>query len=98
MIRAVHSGDSVSIAQGNNVERFFFANVIAPHMGSPQRAEDAFAHAARELIRDKIIGRKCQYTIDYQHNGRNFVTLMVEGECVNLMVVSAGFAKVKIRG
>jgi hypothetical protein len=35
MIRAVHSGDSVTIAQGNNVERFFFANVITPHMGSP---------------------------------------------------------------
>jgi hypothetical protein len=59
IIRAVHSGDSVSIAKGNSVERYFLANVIAPHMGSPNRAEDPFAFAARELLREKITGKKC---------------------------------------
>ena len=97
-IRAVHSGDAITIAFGGVTEKCYLSNVQAPYIGSPNRAEEAFAHAARESIRNKIIGRKCQFTIDYEHNSRQFVTLMVEKECINVLVIESGFARVVERG
>ena len=67
-------------------------------MGSPQRPEEALAFAARELFRDKVIGRKCKFTVDYTHNARSFITLTVNGECLNLSVIKEGLAKVLDKG
>jgi len=74
------------------------ASVVAPHMGTNNRAEEPFAFNARELFRNKIIGQKCTATVEYEHNTRKFVTLNVGGECINLAVVASGFAKVLDKG
>jgi len=67
-------------------------------MGTNNRAEEPFAFNARELYRNKIIGQKCTFTVDYQHNTRQFITLHVNDECINLTVVASGFAKVLDKG
>jgi len=70
IIRAVHSGDCVTLAMGSNTLKVYLSNVQAPYIGSPNRPEEAFANACRNVIRDKIVGKKCQFSVDYEHNGR----------------------------
>ena len=52
-------------------------------MGSTNRVEEAFAFDARELLREKIIGKKCEFTIEYNYGGRDYGTLIVNGENIN---------------
>jgi endonuclease YncB( thermonuclease family) len=78
---------------GTKTQKVYLSNVQAPYIGSPSRAEESFANAAREVIRNKIIGKKCQFSVDYEHNSRTFVTLLVAEEYINLLVIQSGFAR-----
>lgn len=39
----------------------YLATIMAPKMGSASRNEEPFAFDAREFLRDKIIGKKCEF-------------------------------------
>lgn len=72
----------------------FLANVVAPRIGNQNRSEEPFAFDAREMIREKIIGRNCEYIVEYEHSGRKYGTLMVNEENINVTMIKSGLAKV----
>ncbi len=45
-------------------------------------------------MREKVIGRKCEFHLEYNFSGRDFGTLIVDGENLNLALVKAGLVKV----
>jgi hypothetical protein len=61
--------------------------VSAPKIGSTNRTEEAFAFDAREFLREQIIGRKCEFNLEYNFSGRDYGTLFVNGENMNLAIV-----------
>jgi staphylococcal nuclease domain-containing protein 1 len=72
----------------------YLASVTAPKVGSTTRTEEPFAFDAREFLRERIVGRKCEFTLEYNFSGRDYGTLVVNGENMNLAIVKAGLAKV----
>ena len=66
-IMGVLSADSIVMKQTGSADPFegivHLAWIQAPRIGSAQRTEEPFAFDARELIREKIIGKKCNFTI-----------------------------------
>jgi staphylococcal nuclease domain-containing protein 1 len=56
-------------------------------MGSASRGEEPFAFEAREFLREKIIGKKCEFHIEYSYNNRDYGTLIVEEENLNLAII-----------
>ena len=99
LIKAVHSGDYVTISksikgQPSQEIPAYLASIQAPKMGSSQRVEEPFAFDARELLRDQAIGRKCEFIPEYNYGGRDYGTLLVDGENLGLNLVKAGLAKV----
>ena len=63
-------------------------------MGSANRSEDPFGFAAREFLREKIVGRKCEFQQEYNYSARDYGLLFVNDENLNLAIVKAGLAKV----
>lgn len=63
-------------------------------MGSSNKVEDPFGFEAREFLRERIIGKKCDFHPEYNFGGRDYGTLIVNGENVGLQLVKAGLAKV----
>lgn len=63
-------------------------------MGNPNRTEEPFAFEARELLREKIIGRKCDLTIEFIANGKRFVSLRFEDQDLATLLVEQSLAKV----
>mmetsp|Transcript_20857 Transcript_20857/g.14979 ORF Transcript_20857/g.14979 Transcript_20857/m.14979 type:complete len:146 (+) Transcript_20857:115-552(+) len=72
----------------------FLANVVAPRIGNQNRSEEPFAAEARENIREKIIGRSCDFVVEYEHSGRKYGTLIVNDENINIYMIKSGLAKV----
>lgn len=46
-------------------------------MGSDQRTEEPFAFEAREYIRENGIGKKCEFTVEYNFGGKDYGVLMI---------------------
>ena len=63
-------------------------------MGSSNRVEEPFAFDAREFLRERIIGKKCEFQKEYEYGGRDYGTLIVNGENQNLALIKEGWAKV----
>jgi staphylococcal nuclease domain-containing protein 1 len=95
LVKAVNSGDYLVLTKAGRDYPVFLASVSAPKMGSATRAEEPFGFEARELLRERLVGRKCDFTPDYNHGGRDYGTLLVGGtDDAGLIVVGAGLAKV----
>ena len=69
--------------------------ISAPRLGSSQRVEEPFAFDAREHVREKIIGKKCTFIVQYTVGGRRYLTVEVDKVDVALQLVQAGLAKVQ---
>lgn len=65
----------------------YLASVTAPKVGSTTRSEEPFAFDSREFLREKIVGRKCEFILEYNFSGRDYGTLFVNGENMNLAIV-----------
>lgn len=63
-------------------------------MGGPNRTEEPFSFDAREFLRQKVIGKKCEFTIEYTISARDYGYLIVDEEVLNLSIAKAGLAKV----
>lgn len=72
----------------------YLASIKAPQIGSANRVEEPFAFDAREFLRERVIGRKCEFHLEYNFQGRDYGTLIVNGENMNAALVKAGLAKV----
>ncbi len=99
LVKGVLSGDHIIIHKssktGPSVEyQVYLASVQAPKMGSANRAEEPFGFDAREFLRETIVGRKCEFIMEYNYSARDYGTLFVNDENMNLAIVRAGLAKV----
>ena len=84
LIKAVYSGDYLTLtksskAQGPSDHNIYLASVQAPKIGSANRVEEPFAFESREFLREKIIGKKAEFTYEYNFGGRDYGTLIVDG-------------------
>jgi|LauGreDrversion4_2_1035121.scaffolds.fasta_scaffold90115_1 staphylococcal nuclease domain-containing protein 1 len=94
LVKAVHSGDYMTLTKGGKDYNIFLSSVQAPKIGSSSRNEEPFGFEAREFLRERIIGKKCEFHPEYNHGGRDYGTLVVKEENVGLSIVKAGLAKV----
>ena len=94
LVKAVNSGDFITLTKQGKDYSVFLASVSAPKIGSSNRVEEPFGFEAREFLREKIIGKKCDFHPEYNFGGRDYGTLLVGGEDAGLMIVKAGLAKV----
>ncbi len=93
LVKAVNSGDYLTITKGGKDYNVFLASVGAPKIGSASRSEEPFGFEAREFLRDKIIGRKCDFHPEYNFGGREYGSLIVDSENMGIAIVKAGLAK-----
>ncbi len=63
-------------------------------MGSATRPEEPFAYTAREFLRNKIVGKKCVFTVEYTFQNKEFGVLIIDGDNMNLAIVGAGLGQV----
>jgi staphylococcal nuclease domain-containing protein 1 len=94
LVKAVNSGDYLIITKGGKDYNVFLASVSAPKIGSASRSEEPFGFEAREFLRDKIIGRKCDFHPEYNFGGREYGSLIVDSENMGIAIVKAGLAKI----
>jgi staphylococcal nuclease domain-containing protein 1 len=99
LVKAVHSGDYITIIKSSKAgppQEFavYLASITAPKIGSTNRTEEPFAFDAREFLREKVIGKKCEFTQEYNFSGRDYGTLVVNEENMNLALVKSGLVKV----
>ena len=59
--------------------------------------DQPFAWASREFLRQKVIGKKVEFAVEYRVDAikRNFGNVTFNGENLGLAVATAGWAKVK---
>lgn len=98
-VRAVPSGDCLTIQSVSKEnpweEQVYLAFISAPRCGNHAKAEDAFAFEAREVLRDALIGKKIDFVVEYQVQGRKYVSIC-QDECpvtFNFLLVQQGLAK-----
>lgn len=94
LVKAVHSGDYLTLTKAGKDYNVFLASVQAPKLGSQSRSEEPFGFEAREHVRERAIGRKCDFHPEYSFSGRDYGTVVVAEENLGLGLVKAGLAKV----
>jgi staphylococcal nuclease domain-containing protein 1 len=97
LVRAVFSGDFIALQRSTKTppeQNVYLASIKAPTVGSTNRPEEPFAFEAREFLRERVIGKKCEFHLEYNFSGRDYGTLIVNGENMNVAIVRAGLAKV----
>ena len=96
-MREVLSGDTLRLQKTTGKDQFdalvHLAYISTPRLGNPNRTEEPFAFEAREQIREKLIGRKCDYTIQYVANGKRFVSVSFEEKDLATLLVEQSLAK-----
>ncbi|XP_059644882.1 ribonuclease TUDOR 1-like [Cornus florida] len=104
-VKAVPSGDSLVIMGSTKAEippekTITLSSLIAPRLARRGGVDEAFAWDSREYLRKLCIGKEVTFRVDYAvpSIGREFGSVFLGDKNVALMVVSEGWAKVKIPG
>jgi staphylococcal nuclease domain-containing protein 1 len=84
LVKAVNSGDYITLTKAGKDYNIFLGSVSAPKMGSSSRTEEPFGFEAREFIRERIIGKKCDFYPEYSFGGRDYGSLIVNGENISI--------------
>lgn len=63
-------------------------------MANKDREDEPFAFEAREFLRTRASGRKCEFHVEYCLSQREVGTLFVEEQNMNLAIAGSGFVKV----
>ncbi len=73
----------------------YLAFLQAPKCGNQTKTDDPYAFNAREAIREPLIGKLVDFTIEYQINGKKYISILQEESTVtfNFMLVQHGLAK-----
>lgn len=104
VVKGVLSGDTVILmgadaSKGPPPEKMItLSSINAPRLGNRNGTVDApFAWAAREFLRNQVIGRRVTFRIESQSgSNREFGTVLMEdGTSLASLMVAAGWAKVK---
>jgi staphylococcal nuclease domain-containing protein 1 len=75
------------------------SGIIAPRLGHRDSSEDApYAWAAREHLRQLVIGEMIDFTTDGNFGDRQFSTVYFKGQNVALGLVAKGLVNVKDKG
>eukprot|EP00232_Nephroselmis_pyriformis_P005379 CAMPEP_0182905222 /NCGR_PEP_ID=MMETSP0034_2-20130328/32774_1 /TAXON_ID=156128 /ORGANISM="Nephroselmis pyriformis, Strain CCMP717" /LENGTH=257 /DNA_ID=CAMNT_0025040587 /DNA_START=49 /DNA_END=819 /DNA_ORIENTATION=+ len=109
VVKAVNSGDRLTIMgvvkSGPPPEKeITLSSLMAPRLGRRDGTtkDEPFAWQSREFLRRKVIGMPCVFRIDYRVESisRDFGTVHFgpDNTNVNLMMVQAGWAKVRPPG
>jgi staphylococcal nuclease domain-containing protein 1 len=98
MLREVKSGDMVVIHRtmkdGSTQEKQLnLSNLSAPRLGNANRVEEAFSFDAREFVRSKCIGQKCEFHVDYAVKEREYGVLKMGDENINELLLAEGLVK-----
>ena len=84
IVRGVPSADSLILAKTTGKDQFedicYLAYIKAPRIGNLTRTEEPYAYEARELIREKIIGRKVDFTVEYMAGSKRHVSVRLDGD------------------
>ena len=104
IVKSVISGDSLVImgadaSKGPPPEKLLTLNILAPRMGNRGGTPDQpFAWAAREFLRQEVIGKRVSFSIDGQHaSNREFGSVYLEnGTSLATLMLTHGWAKLKM--
>ncbi|KAL5215712.1 hypothetical protein ABZP36_007113 [Zizania latifolia] len=104
-VKAVPSGDSVVIMGSSKSEipperSVTLSAIIAPRLARRAGIDEPFAWQSREFLRTLLIGQDVTFRVEYSHpsSGREFGSIYIGEKNVALLIVAAGFAKVKDQG
>jgi len=101
-VRSVPSGDQICLVPVSKKADLsdplcFLAHINVPRIGNPNRNEEPLAYDARELIREKIIGRKVDYVTEYMAGTKKAVSIKIDDEDIASLLVQQCLAKVTER-
>lgn len=95
-IVGVKGNGSVDVLVNGETKRLYLTNVKVPQFMPPNHIEH-LGLQARELLRS-FVGKECYYEVDYSHNGQNerrdYATVFVGKQCLNVELVSKAFCSV----
>ncbi|XP_075490164.1 ribonuclease TUDOR 1-like isoform X1 [Primulina tabacum] len=103
-VKAVPSGDSLVLMGNSKAEipqekSITLSSLMAPKLGAPHRGgiDEPFAWDSREFLRKLSIGKEVTFKVDYTVSSinREFGSVVLGDKNVALVVVAAGWAKVK---
>ena len=101
-VRQVNSGDMIIIrktVKGKVIEdKYLLASIQAPKTAirneESYREDEPLAYLARETLRRASVGKKCEFEVEYEINGREYGTLFIEGKNINLELAKSGYVRV----
>lgn len=105
IVKAVPSGDTLVIMRNPKGDvippekTITLSSIIAPRLARRGGIDEPFAWDSREYLRKLCIGKEVAFRVDYTaQTGREFGSVFLGDKCVEMLVVSQGWAKVKEQG
>lgn len=105
IVKAVPSGDTLVIMRNPKGDvippekTITLSSIIAPRLARRGGIDEPFAWDSREYLRKLCIGKEVAFRVDYTaQTGREFGSVFLGDKCVEMLVVSEGWAKVKEQG
>lgn len=105
IVKAVPSGDTLLIMRNPKGDvippekTITLSSIIAPRLARRGGIDEPFAWDSREYLRKLCIGKEVAFRVDYTaQTGREFGSVFLGDKCVEMLVVSQGWAKVKELG
>uniref|UniRef100_A0A7C9CGD0 Ribonuclease n=2 Tax=Opuntia streptacantha TaxID=393608 RepID=A0A7C9CGD0_OPUST len=105
IVKAVPSGDTLVIMRNPKGDvippekTITLSSIIAPRLARRGGIDEPFAWDSREYLRKLCIGMEVAFRVDYTaQTGREFGSVFLGDKCVEMLVVSQGWAKVKELG
>ncbi|KAF3629234.1 hypothetical protein FXO38_06793 [Capsicum annuum] len=104
-VKAVPSGDSLVIMGSSKAEippekSITLASLMAPRLARRGGVDEPFAWQSRDFLRKLCIGKEVTFKVEYTvpSIGREYGTVFLGDKNVSMLVVSAGWAKVREQG
>ncbi|CAN4086534.1 unnamed protein product [Withania somnifera] len=104
-VKAVPSGDSLVIMGSSKSEippekSITLASLMAPRLARRGGVDEPFAWQSRDFLRKLCIGKEVTFKVEYTvpSIGREYGTVFLGDKNVSMLVVSAGWAKVREQG
>ncbi|KAF3629235.1 hypothetical protein FXO38_06792 [Capsicum annuum] len=104
-VKAVPSGDSLVIMGNSKAEippekSITLGSLMAPRLARRGGVDEPFAWQSRDFLRKLCIGKEVTFKVEYTvpSIGREYGTVFLGDKNVSMLVVSAGWAKVREQG
>lgn len=104
-VKAVPSGDSLVIMGSSKAEippekSITLGSLMAPRLARRGGVDEPFAWQSRDFLRKLCIGKEVTFKVEYTvpSIGREYGTVFIGDKNVSMLVVAAGWAKVREQG